>query len=57
MATDPNIIVQQAMDTAIGERGEVGLQVAAYMDGKPVVDVWGGLADETSDKKVGADVP
>lgn len=57
MATDPNIIVQQAVDTAIGERGEVGLQVAAYMDGKPVVDVWGGLADETSDKKVGADVP
>ena len=55
MATDPNIIVQQAVDTAIGERGEIGLQVAAYMDGKPVVDVWSGLADETSGKKVDAD--
>ena len=24
MATDPNIIDQQAVDTAIGERGEIG---------------------------------
>jgi len=55
MATDPNIIVQQAVDTAIGERGEIGLQVAAYMDGKPVVDVWSGLADETTSKEVDAD--
>ena len=55
MATDPNIIVQQAVDTAIGERGEIGLQVAAYMDGKPVVDVWGSLADETRGNTVDAD--
>ena len=55
MAMDPNEIVQQAVDIAIGERGEIGLQVAAYLDGKPVVDVWGGLADETSGKKVEPD--
>ncbi len=55
ITTDPNIIVQQAVDTAIGERGEIGLQVAAYMDGKPVVDVWSGLADETTRKEVDAD--
>jgi len=50
MAADPNNIVQQAVDIAIGERGEIGLQVAAYLDGEPVVDVWGGLADETTEK-------
>ncbi len=55
MAAEPNKIVQQAVDIAIGERGEIGLQVAAYLDGEPVVDVWGGLADETTGKKVDAD--
>jgi CubicO group peptidase (beta-lactamase class C family) len=55
MAGDPNTIVQQAIDVAIGERGEIGLQVAAYLDGQQVVDVWGGLADETTGKKVDVD--
>jgi len=55
MEANANQIVQQAVDIAIGERGEIGLQVAAYLDGEPVVDVWGGLADETTGKKVDAD--
>ena len=55
MAADPNRIVQQAVDVAISERGEIGMQVAAYLDGKQVVDVWGGLADETVGRKVDAD--
>lgn len=55
MTSDPNRIVQEAVDVAIGERGEIGLQVAAYLDGKQVVDVWGGLADETTGRKVDAD--
>ena len=55
MAGDANKIVQEAVDVAIGERGEIGLQVAAYLDGKPVVDVWGGLADEATGKQVDAD--
>jgi hypothetical protein len=42
MAADPNSIVQEAVDVAIGERGEIGLQVTAYLDDEPVVDVWGG---------------
>jgi len=29
MAADPNSIVQEAVDVAIGERGEIGLQVTA----------------------------
>ena len=55
MATDANAAVQEAVDAAIGERGEIGLQVAAYLNGKKVVDVWGGLADETTGRKVDAD--
>ena len=27
------------------ERGEVGAAVSVYLDGRPVVDLWGGLAD------------
>ena len=52
MASHPNVIVQEAVDAAISERGEIGIQVAAYLDGEPVVDVWGGLADETTGRKV-----
>ena len=55
MATNPNRIVQEAVDAAISKRGEIGLQVVAYMDGKQVVDVWGGLADITTGRQVDAD--
>src|SRR5262247_4013150 len=50
-----NRIVQEAVNAAIREGGEIGLQVAAYVDGEPVVDVWGGLADETTGRKVDGD--
>jgi hypothetical protein len=55
MATNPNSIVQEALDAAISKRGEIGLQVVAYVDGKQVVDVWGGLADVTTGRQVDAD--
>src|SRR2546427_4432227 len=55
MAANPNSMVQEAVDAAISERGEIGLQVAAYVDGTHVIDVWGGLADATTGKKVDAD--
>ena len=51
MAADPNSIVQEAVDVAIGERGEIGLQVTAYLDDEPVVDVWGGWV-----RRLGAEV-
>src|SRR5215472_8625872 len=41
MATNPNSMVQEAVDAAISKGGEIGLQVVAYVDGKQVVDVWG----------------
>lgn len=52
MGRDPNKTVQNAIDIAIRERGEIGIQVAAYLDGRLVVDVWGGLADEATGRKV-----
>ncbi len=33
------------------ERGEVGAAVCIYVDGRPVVDLWGGLADATTTRK------
>jgi len=51
MAADPNSIVQEAVDVAIGERGEIGLQVTASLDDEPVVDVWGGWV-----RRLGAEV-
>lgn len=48
-------VVQEAVDRAIERHGEIGIQVAAYLDGKQVVDVWGGLADEASGMKVDGD--
>ena len=30
------------------DRGEVGAAVCVYLDGEPVVDLWGGLADPTN---------
>jgi CubicO group peptidase (beta-lactamase class C family) len=53
--SDANKMVQKALDAAIAEGGEIGLQVAAYLDGELVVDVWGGLADETTGRKVDGD--
>jgi CubicO group peptidase (beta-lactamase class C family) len=50
--SDANNMVQKALDAAIAEGGEIGLQVAAYLNGELVLDVWGGLADETTGRKV-----
>ena len=55
MAASPKSIVQEAIDVAIGERGEIGVQVAAYLDSELVIDVWGGLADETTGREVDGD--
>ena len=48
---DPQKVFEEAVSAALGE-GEVGLQFAVYKDGKLVVDAWGGLADETTGRKV-----
>jgi CubicO group peptidase (beta-lactamase class C family) len=55
MTQASNETVRKAMDVAINERGELGIQVAAYANGKQVVDVWTGVADDTTGTKVNAD--
>ena len=41
MSATTSSIVQEAIDVAIGERGEIGVQVAAYLDSELVIDQWG----------------
>jgi len=55
MSARANQAVHAAIDLAIKEYGEVGLQVAAYVDGKQVVDAWGGIADQQTGRKVDGD--
>src|SRR3989442_2009159 len=54
-AANATSIVQEAVNAAIRAGGEIGLQVAVYVDGERVVDVWGGLADETTGRTVNGD--
>src|SRR5579864_4117348 len=44
--------VQQAIDAAVARGTEVGVQVAAYLNGAQVVDAWGGAADPATGRKV-----
>jgi CubicO group peptidase (beta-lactamase class C family) len=47
--------VQRVLQSLVDEGPEVGLQVAAYLDGKLVVDAWAGLADATAGRPVDGD--
>jgi CubicO group peptidase (beta-lactamase class C family) len=47
--------VQALLDDLVVHTPEVGLQVAAYLDGSLVVDAWAGLADEMSHRPVDGD--
>lgn len=48
-------VVTQVLESLVAEGPEVGLQVAAYVDGQLVVDAWAGLADRDSGKPVDGD--
>jgi CubicO group peptidase (beta-lactamase class C family) len=50
-----NAAVQRAIDAAIASGQETGLQVCAYLDGKLVIDAWGGLADPHAGRNVEGD--
>jgi CubicO group peptidase (beta-lactamase class C family) len=41
-------IVRDAFAANFAVRGEVGAAFAAYLDGEPVVDLWGGVADQST---------
>ncbi|HZG66668.1 MAG TPA: serine hydrolase domain-containing protein [Herpetosiphonaceae bacterium] len=47
--------VQQLIDGLVESGEEVGLQVAAYVDGTLVVDAWAGVADEVTGRPVDGD--
>ncbi|MDB6061511.1 MAG: serine hydrolase [Verrucomicrobiaceae bacterium] len=50
-----NATVQAAIEHAIAQQGEIGIQVAAYLKGELVIDCWAGLADPTTRREVDAD--
>jgi CubicO group peptidase (beta-lactamase class C family) len=47
--------VRGVLDAIVRDTSEIGLQVAAYLDGKLAVDAWAGMADETSRTAVNGD--
>jgi CubicO group peptidase (beta-lactamase class C family) len=47
--------VRETLESLVRETPEIGLQVAAYLDGKPVIDAWAGFADPVSRKPVDGD--
>lgn len=53
--TDANARVKAVLEKIIQEGREVGLQVAAYLDGELVIDTWAGLADEATGRPVDGD--
>jgi CubicO group peptidase (beta-lactamase class C family) len=52
---DSNRLVSAAIGRMIGDGREVGVQVAAYLQGRLVIDTWGGLADPASGRRVDGD--
>ena len=49
---DDTARVQQALDDLVASGREMGLQVAAYRDGRLVLDAWAGVADEETGRLV-----
>ncbi len=43
------------LESVVRDTPEIGLQVAAYLNGKLVIDTWAGMADEASKKPVNGD--
>jgi len=43
--------VRDAFAANFADHGEVGAAVCVYVDGRPVVDLWGGVADSQTDRQ------
>ena len=54
-ASDASQKVKATLESIVRDTPEIGLQVAAYLDGKLVVDAWAGMADEAAKKPVDGD--
>jgi CubicO group peptidase (beta-lactamase class C family) len=55
MSSEANASVRHALKSLVDEGPEVGLQVAAYLDGKLVIDAWAGVGDEATGRPVDGD--
>ena len=54
-AADASAKVRATLETLVRDTPEIGLQVAAYLNGKLVIDAWAGMADEATKKPVDGD--
>ena len=52
---DANALVKRALESAIEDHGEIGLQVCAYQNGALAIDTWAGLADQATGRPVNGD--
>jgi len=50
--TSANRVVREAIERMIAEGREIGVQVAAYIDGRLMIDTWAGIADPASGRLV-----
>src|SRR5262252_7726099 len=50
-----NDSVKEVLERLVAEGPEIGLQVAAYLDGQLVIDAWAGVADAATRKPVRGD--
>jgi CubicO group peptidase (beta-lactamase class C family) len=50
-----NAIVERAIADAVVNGREIGVQVAAYLGGRLVIDAWGGFADAATARRVDGD--
>jgi CubicO group peptidase (beta-lactamase class C family) len=53
--SDATTTIQHLIDRLVADGTERGLQVAAYLDGRLVLDVWAGVADDVTGRAVDAD--
>jgi CubicO group peptidase (beta-lactamase class C family) len=54
-STEANATVRAAIEKTVAAGTEIGVQVAAYYQGRVAIDTWGGLADETTGRTVDGD--
>jgi len=52
---EANAVVRAAIEKAVAAGTEIGVQVAAYYQGRLAIDTWGGLADATTGRRVDGD--
>jgi CubicO group peptidase (beta-lactamase class C family) len=55
VTSDANERVRAVLETLVRDTPEVGLQVAAYLDGELVIDAWAGMADAANERPVDGD--